>query len=212
MSAEHLTYTPDEEIREVGETDTIAVLLPQAELMYMTERRANARLFIEHEVPVAIGDRLLLLDPRHVAGQHDRDRRRRGFGSPRPRRSSAATLNAAYACGCSADRGSLDVGKRGDVTVLSVDHPAELCLAVGQEVVSDVIIGGEIVHSNRQPRPARPGEEPDDPPRIRPFNTRDTYPTRSSTTISARPWWPATPSTCAVRWPGSRHGGVGRDR
>ena len=47
-SAEHLTYTPDEEIREVGETGTIAVLLPQAELVYMTDRRANARLFIDH--------------------------------------------------------------------------------------------------------------------------------------------------------------------
>src|SRR5207302_10901616 len=54
VSAEHLTYTPDDEIREVGETDTIAVLLPQAELIYMTDRRANARLFIEAGVPVAV--------------------------------------------------------------------------------------------------------------------------------------------------------------
>ena len=51
ISAEHLTYTPDEEIREVGETDTIAVLLPQAELVYMTDRRANARLFIDRACP-----------------------------------------------------------------------------------------------------------------------------------------------------------------
>ncbi len=54
VSAEHLTYTPDEEIREVGRTDTIAVVLPMAELVYMTSERANARLFIEHEVPVAV--------------------------------------------------------------------------------------------------------------------------------------------------------------
>ena len=54
VSAEHLTYTPDEEIHDVGATDTIAVLLPQAELCYMTDRRANARLLIEHGVPVAI--------------------------------------------------------------------------------------------------------------------------------------------------------------
>ena len=54
LSAEHLTYTPDEEIRAVGETDTVAVLLPQAELVYMTDRRANARLFIDTGVPVAI--------------------------------------------------------------------------------------------------------------------------------------------------------------
>ena len=54
VSAEHLTYTPDSEIREVGATDTVAVLLPQAELVYMTERRANARLLVEQQVPVAI--------------------------------------------------------------------------------------------------------------------------------------------------------------
>ena len=54
ISAEHLTYTPDDEIREVGRTDTVAVVLPMAELVYMTDRRANARLFIEQEVPVAI--------------------------------------------------------------------------------------------------------------------------------------------------------------
>jgi imidazolonepropionase len=54
VSAEHLTYTPDDEIRALGATDTIAVLLPQAELVYMTDRRANARLLIEQEVPVAV--------------------------------------------------------------------------------------------------------------------------------------------------------------
>jgi imidazolonepropionase len=59
------------------------------------------------------------------------------------------TLNAAYALGLAADRGSLDVGKRGDLTVLSVSHPGEMCLAVGQQVVPDVIIGGEVVHSKR---------------------------------------------------------------
>ena len=60
----------------------------------------------------------------------------------RPRRRRACAITGG-------DRGSLDVGKRGDLTVLSVDHPNELCLAVGQDVVSDVIIGGEVVHSTR---------------------------------------------------------------
>ncbi|HWD73951.1 MAG TPA: imidazolonepropionase [Solirubrobacteraceae bacterium] len=149
VSAEHLTYTPDEEIHEVGRTDTIAVLLPQAELVYMTERRANARLLIEHEVPVALAtDYCSSIHATSLASTL-------AIGSPWFRITPAeaivaGTLNAAYALQCSADRGSIDVGKRGDLTVLAVDHPAELCLAVGQAVVSDVIIGGEIVHSNRR--------------------------------------------------------------
>jgi imidazolonepropionase len=151
VSAEHLTYTPDEEIREMGQTDTIAVLLPQAELVYMTERRANARLLIEHEVPVALAtDYCSSIHATSLASTL-------AIGAPWFRITPAeaivaGTLNAAYALQCSADRGSIDVGKRGDLTVLSVEHPAELCLAVGQAVVSDVIIGGEIVHSNRPPQ------------------------------------------------------------
>ncbi|MGH2842691.1 MAG: imidazolonepropionase-like domain-containing protein, partial [Solirubrobacteraceae bacterium] len=54
VSAEHLTYTPDEEILSVGATDTVAVLLPQAELIYMTARRGNARLLIDQQVPLAL--------------------------------------------------------------------------------------------------------------------------------------------------------------
>ena len=89
ISAEHLTYTPDEEIREVGETDTIAVLLPQAELVYMTDRRANARLFIDHGRAGGGRHRLLLVDPRHVADLHDRAGRAVVSDHRRPRRSSA---------------------------------------------------------------------------------------------------------------------------
>jgi imidazolonepropionase len=148
VSAEHLTYTPDDEIRAVGATDTIAVLLPQAELIYMTDRRANARLFIEQEVPVAVAtDYCSSIHATSLPVTL-------GIAAPWFRMSPAevivgATLNAAYALRLAGDRGSLDVGKRGDLTILSVGHPGELCLAVGQEVVSDVIIGGEIVHSTR---------------------------------------------------------------
>lgn len=149
VSAEHLTYTPDEEIREVGATDTIAVLLPQAELVYMTDRRANARLLIEHEVPVAIAtDYCSSIHATSLTTTL-------GLAAPWFRMTPAetivgATLNAAYALRAEADRGSIDAGKRGDLTVLAVPHPDELCLAVGQNVVSDVIIGGAVRHSNRR--------------------------------------------------------------
>jgi imidazolonepropionase len=148
ISAEHLTYTPDEEIRAVGATDTIAVLLPQAELIYMTDRRAHARAFIETDVPVAV-------TTDYCSSIHATSLPvTLGMAAPWFRLTPAevivaGTLNAAYALGLAGDRGSLDVGKRGDLTVLSTSHPGELCLAVGQQVVSDVIIGGEVVHSTR---------------------------------------------------------------
>jgi imidazolonepropionase len=146
LSAEHLTYTPDDEIRAVGQTDTVAVLLPQAELVYMTDRRANARLFIDTGVPVAIAtDYCSSIHATSLTGTV-------ALGAPWFRITPGeaivgATLNAAYALSAAGDRGSLDPGKRGDLTILSVDHPEELCLAAGQDVVSQVVIGGEVVHS-----------------------------------------------------------------
>jgi imidazolonepropionase len=147
VSAEHLTYTPDDEIRAVGETGTIAVLLPQAELVYMTDRRANARLFIEQGVPLALAtDYCSSIHATSLVTTL-------GIGAPWFRLTPseaivAGTLNAAYALQLAGDRGSIDPGKRGDLTVLSVQHPNELCLAVGQEVISDVIIGGVVVHGS----------------------------------------------------------------
>ena len=145
LSAEHLTYTPDEEIRAVGQTDTVAVLLPQAELVYMTDRRANARLFIDTGVPVAIAtDYCSSIHATSITATI-------ALGAPWFRITPGealvgATLNAAYALRAADDRGSIDPGKRGDLTILSVDHPEELCLAAGQDVVSEVVIGGEVVH------------------------------------------------------------------
>lgn len=141
MSAEHLTYTPESEIRDVGATDTVAVLLPQAELVYMTDRRANARLLIEQQVPIAIAtDYCSSIHATSLATTL-------GIAAPWFHLTPSevivgATLNAAYALGLQDDRGSVDAGKRGDLTILSVEHPDELALAVGQQVVAGAVIGG----------------------------------------------------------------------
>jgi imidazolonepropionase len=144
VSAEHLTYTPDEEILDVGATDTIAVLLPQAELVYMTERRAHARLLIDQQVPVAVAtDYCSSIHATSLTTTI-------GIAAPwfkmRPAEVLVgATLNAAYALRLHDDRGSIDPGKRADLTVLAVEHPDELCLAVGQQVISSVIVAGEVL-------------------------------------------------------------------
>ena len=141
MSAEHLTYTSDDEIREVGRTDTVAVVLPMAELIYMTNRRANARLFIEHDVPLAIATD-------YCSSIHSTSLlNTMGVAAPWFRLTPGevivgATLNAAYSLGRQHDAGSLDVGKRGDLIVLDCVHPNELFLAAGAPLLERVIIGG----------------------------------------------------------------------
>lgn len=144
VSAEHLTYTPDEEITGVGPTKTIAVVLPMAELVYMTSQRANARLFIETEVPVAIATDFCssihatsLLTTVATAAPW--------FRMTPSEVIVGATLNAAYSLGRQSSCGSLDVGKRGDLIILDCPHPDEVCLAVGSPLLDQVVIAGRVV-------------------------------------------------------------------
>ncbi len=143
VSAEHLTYTPDDEIRAVGSTDTIAVVLPIAELIYMTERRANARLLIDNNVPLAVStDYCSSIHATSLVSTM-------GSAAPWFRLTPGevlvgATLNAAYSLGVQKRCGSLDVGKRGDVLVLDCPHPDEIFLSVGSPLVDTVIVGGEV--------------------------------------------------------------------
>ncbi len=143
ISAEHLTYTPADEIRDVGRTDTVAVILPMAELIYMTSRRADARLFIEHEVPVAVATDFCssihatsLLNTVATAAPW--------FRMTPSEVIVGATLNAAYSLGMQSSCGSLDVGKRGDLLVLDCTHPDEVCLAVGAPLLETVVIAGQV--------------------------------------------------------------------
>ena len=144
VSAEHLTYTPDDEIRNVGRTDTVAVILPMAELVYMTNRRANARLFIDCEVPVAVATDYCssiratsLLTTVAVAAPW--------FRMTPGEVIVGATLNAAYSLGRQSSCGSLDVGKRGDLVILDCSHPDEVFLAIGAPLLRQVVIAGRVV-------------------------------------------------------------------
>ena len=121
---------PTRRSTSVGATDTVAVLLPQAELVYMTERRANARLLIEQRVPVAIAtDYCSSIEPTSLVD--DVGNRRTVVqadvrGGPR-RRDLERRLLAAVAT----DRGSIDAASAG-ISPCCRRHPDELCLAVGR--------------------------------------------------------------------------------
>lgn len=153
VAADHLTYTPDEEIRSVGTTDTLAVLLPIAEQFYLDPRRANARLFIQEQVPVAIATDYcssfqatsLLLSMSMACSWLRLTPAEALVG---------ATLNAAYVLKRNHDRGSLDLGKRGDLTILGCGHPNEIGVSIGAPLVRYVISQGRIIH--QAPEPACP--------------------------------------------------------
>jgi imidazolonepropionase len=145
VAADHLTYTPDEEIRAVGKTETIAVLLPVAEQFYLDRQRANARLFVEQGVPVAIATDYcssfqatsLALSVALACSW---------FRLTPAEALVGATLNAAYALQRGRDRGSLDVHKRGDLTLLDCVHPNEIGVRIGAPLVRYVVSRGRVVY------------------------------------------------------------------
>ena len=143
VSAEHLTYTPDEEISDVGRTDTIAVILPMAELVYMTSERANARLFIETRGSGRHRHRLLLVNPCHVAAQHLATLRRHGFamtpGGGHRRRHAQRRVQPRPAVGVRLARRRKARRPRSSSTA---PHPDEICLAVGAPLLDQVVIAG----------------------------------------------------------------------
>ena len=156
VSAEHLTYTPDDDIDHVGQTDTIAVLLPVAELIYMTDRRANANRFITNNVPVAISTDYCssihatsLLSTMTMAGPWFRITPNQAI--------VACTLNAAYSLGLADRCGSLDVGKQGDLLILDCPHPNELFMGLADDMLETVVIGGNVAHTSATTNPSNDG-------------------------------------------------------
>lgn len=144
VAADHLTYTSDEEIRSVGATDTIAVLLPIAEQLYLDRTRANARLFIEQQVPVAIATDYC--SSLHATSLSLAIALATTWYRMTPAEAIvAATVNSAHVLHRAHDRGSLEPGKRGDLIVLDCAHPNELAVAMGAPLVETVVIAGAVV-------------------------------------------------------------------
>lgn len=144
LAAEHVTGTPDAEIRKVGATNVIANLLPGAELVYRVAKRANARLLIETGVPVAISTDYC--SSIHVSSlQACVGLATAWFGMTPAEAVVGATINGAYSLGRERSVGSLDPGKQADILVLNVPHVNVMAWGFGTNYVDTVIKRGRVV-------------------------------------------------------------------
>jgi len=148
VSADHLTYTTPEQVVESGPSETIAVLLPVAELIYMTDRRAPARAFIDTGVPVAIStDYCSSINA--FSATRTLTLAAPWFGLTVEESIVAMTLNAAYAIGRGHDRGSIDRGKRGDLLILDTEDPYAYFLALGESGTFATVKEGRFLRGPR---------------------------------------------------------------
>jgi imidazolonepropionase len=115
----------------MASADTVAVLLPGA-FYFLRERTAPpVELFRAHGVPIALGSDLnpgssparsllLMLNMGCVL-----------FGLTPEEALAGVTRNGARALGLLDDRGTLEVGKRADLALWKIRHPAELAYWIG---------------------------------------------------------------------------------
>jgi imidazolonepropionase len=144
ISADHLLCSSDEGLKKMAGKGTVAVLLPAAPLTLMTSKYANARKMIEHSVPVAIGTDLspsCMLESQQMSialACH--------FMRMTPAEAIvAATINAAHAICEASSVGSLEPGKKADITIIDAPNHRFLGYKFGVNLVETVIKNGEIV-------------------------------------------------------------------
>lgn len=143
-SADHLNFSSVEGIKAMAEKGIIGVLLPSANFSLMMNKFADARLIIDSGVPVALGTDFnagnwaLNMQLAIAMACH--------FMRMTPAEAiTAATLNAAHAISLGNEVGSLEVGKRADITVLNVPNHRFLGYSYSVNLVEKVIANGRLV-------------------------------------------------------------------
>ncbi len=144
VSAEHLNFSSTKGMRAMAEKGVVAVLLPAATFSLMMNRYADARFMIDTGVPVALGtdfnascwvenQQLVIAMACHLMRMTPAEA------------ISAATINAAHAVCRASEVGSLEAGKKADVTILDAPNHKFLGYSFGVNLVEKVIKNGRLV-------------------------------------------------------------------
>ncbi len=141
-SADHLACTPDEEVKKLAESSTVAVLLPGTSFGLGHTHYADGRRFVDAGAAVALGTDLnpgtcwcesmafmVALACRYC-------------GLTIQEALTAATLNAAWAIGMGEETGSLEPGKKADIVIWDAPDYRFLAYRFGMNYVKGVIKSG----------------------------------------------------------------------
>jgi imidazolonepropionase len=144
VSIDHLEHATEAETAMLAPAGIIATLLPCAS--FQNDRQAPARALIDGGVPVALATNF---NPDHtptLSMQTAAAVACLRMGMTAAEALSAATINGAYALGCSHQAGSLEPGKWADLLVLNVGDYRDLTRTLGTNVVHMTMKRGETIY------------------------------------------------------------------
>lgn len=141
LSADHLEYTNAEGVAAMARAGTVAVLLPGAFYCLREKQLPPVESFRRAGVPIAVATDcnpgtsplLSLLLAANMAATL--------FRLTVTESLLGVTRNAARALGLADDRGTLEIGKRADLALWSIERPAELVYMIGARPLAGRWVG-----------------------------------------------------------------------
>src|SRR5690625_1348045 len=141
ISADHLLKASDEGIEQMAKAGVIGVLLPGTAFFLMAEY-ARARRMIDRGVPVALSTDANPGSSPTIALQFIMNLGCLNMGMTPEEVITATTINAAHAIGQSDSIGSIEPGKKGDLTIFDVTNYLQLSYHYGMNHAHTVIRRG----------------------------------------------------------------------
>ena len=142
LSADHLEYLDEPGVEALAAAGTVAVVLPGAFYTLREQQKPPIELFVKHQVPMAVAtdcnpgssplaSLLLAMNMSCTL-----------FRLTPEQALAGVTRNAARALGLD-DTGTIESGKRADLAIWNVEHPAELSYRIGFNALHQHMLAGQ---------------------------------------------------------------------
>ena len=151
LSAAHLEYTGEPGARAMADAGTVAILLAGANYTLFEERKPPVELFRRHGVRMALATNNNPSSSPCLMPTAIMNLACTLFRLTAEEAVAGFTREGARALGLLQSRGTLTVGKRADLVVWDVPHPAELPYRIAYSPVRAVVRGGTTVHRATAP-------------------------------------------------------------
>jgi imidazolonepropionase len=142
LSADHLEYLDEPGVEALAAAGTVAVVLPGAFYTLREQQKPPIELFVKHQVPMAVATDcnpgssplasiLLAMNMSCTL-----------FRLTPEQALAGVTRNAARALGLD-DTGTIEPGKRADLAIWNIEHPAELSYRIGFNALHQRVLAGQ---------------------------------------------------------------------